>query len=130
MQLLQHSATAANESDDFDAAIDTCVERVMMTTGWKVGLVWEPISEGSEEWGLLGRVFMSDGSMPTDSSKPAAPTISSPASLPLGRVRSTAKPEWASAAELEADPRPRAKGRARSWPPLCRRDPDFDSREP
>jgi signal transduction histidine kinase len=108
VQLLQHAAIAANESDDFDAAIDTCVERVMQTTGWKVGLVWEPMSEGSREWGLLERVQTSDGFEAHDLVEASLAYRVEPGELALGRVRSTAKPEWASGARFESDPSPRA----------------------
>jgi signal transduction histidine kinase len=109
VQLLQHAAIAANESDDFDAAIDTCVERVMQTTGWKVGLVWEPISEGSREWGLLERVRTSEAFEAEELVDICRAYRVEPGEFALGRVRSTAKPEWASGSELELDPSPRAQ---------------------
>jgi signal transduction histidine kinase len=109
VQLLQHAAVAANESDDFDAAIDTCVERVMQTTGWKIGLVWEPISEGSNEWGLLERVRTSDGFEADELVEISRAYRVEPGEYALGRVRSTAKPEWASGKQLESDLLPRAQ---------------------
>jgi signal transduction histidine kinase len=109
VQLLQHAAIAANESDDFDVAIDTCVDRVMQTTGWKVGLVWEPIAEGSDEWGLLDRVHAAEGCDVTELIDRSRAYKVEPGVQALGRVRSTSTPEWAAGQDLEMDPSPRAQ---------------------
>jgi len=57
VQLLEHAAVAANEANTFRAALESCAESVMRQTGWTIGHVWFPASDGSGDF-ITGPVWL------------------------------------------------------------------------
>lgn len=117
VQLLQFAAVAANEADDFDSAIDTCVKRVSQTGGWRLGLVWEPTSDASGEFHWQGRSRTADSYQCPDLIAATRGHRVRPGRLALGRVLESGQPEWAGAAELAAETSPRGVAALRAG--LC-----------
>ena len=59
LQLLQHAAVAANEANSFRAAVESCAEHIMATTGWRVAHVWVPASDSTDDF-VSGAVWLTE----------------------------------------------------------------------
>ncbi|MCA9511814.1 MAG: ATP-binding protein [Myxococcota bacterium] len=111
VQLLEHGAAAANEASTFAAALTSCSERVMRTTGWRIAHVWLPAPDDSGD-------FVSASIWITDEPDRYARLQDLSFAMRIARddahdaIRSivaSGAPRWAGAAELAADPSPRAR---------------------
>jgi signal transduction histidine kinase len=114
VQLLRHAAVSASESDDFDIVIEDCVRRVIETTGWKVGLIWEPLSDGTGEWGCRERAAISEPFAAVALIELSRAHRVQRGRLALGRVIATGRPEWDAGSHLEPESSPRARAATES----------------
>ena len=114
VRVLQQAATAANEADDFDAALRDCASRVIAATGWKVAMIWEPARDGSGEFVRRADFVGGDAEGLEELLAKSSAVRPRPGELALGRVIERAEPEWASRAELLADESPRAEAALRA----------------
>ena len=109
VQLLEHAAVAANEANSFRHAVESCADSVMSLTGWQIGHVWVPASDGSGDFVSGSSWITSDPNRYADLQQ-----LTEQTRIPMGakgnalsRAVATMSPTWADEGQLAAADSPR-----------------------